>query len=90
MFRVSERAVRRLTVQGILKLARNSKRQAIPGRYELDDAVGRYADHLRQAVADDPDAQRYQAARARTSAGSVRPLREADRQIQQQQPVAAG
>ena len=65
LFVISERQVQRLTAQGVLKLARNSKGQTIRARYVLGDAVAGYVKHLRQSIADDPDAARYQRARSR-------------------------
>ena len=70
MFLVSERQIYRLTVQGVLRLARNKKRQSVRGRYTLQDAVSRYVEHLRLLLATRNGAaeEDYTAARAQRMA----------------------
>jgi len=65
MFLISERQVQRLSAQGILKLARNSKRQTIRGRYVLGDAVSQYVKYLRESLGGDPNEGLYLSARAK-------------------------
>lgn len=65
MFRVSERQVQRLTSQGILRLALDSKGQTVRGRYVLGDVVASYVKQLRDSIADNPQEKLYQIARRR-------------------------
>jgi phage terminase Nu1 subunit (DNA packaging protein) len=65
MFSISERQVQRLTVQGVLKLARNSKRQTIKARYRLGEAVSAYVRHMQERNGTDPCEALYTTARAR-------------------------
>ena len=65
MLNISEMAIRRLRVQGVLPLARNSRRQVIAGRYVLGETISRYVKHLRDSTADNPNEALYTTARAR-------------------------
>lgn len=65
MFLVSERQVQRLTNQGILRVATDSKGKIVRGRYVLGDAVASYVKHLRESVANNPEAKLYEVARRR-------------------------
>ena len=65
MFLMSERQVQRLANEGILRLATDTAGKSIRGRYILGDAVAGYVKHLRESVADNPEAKLYQSARTR-------------------------
>ena len=62
---MSERQIQRLTVQGILRRAKDKNGQLLRGRYVLGDAVSRYVEHLRDSLLADPSGEAYNQARAR-------------------------
>ena len=62
----SERTIKRLTAQGIVKLAHDSKGQKLKNRYVAGEACPRVCEYLRdQVLIDDPHEALYRQSRAR-------------------------